>query len=419
MHIFSIIQFSFIIILRNMLFEDKVFKYLKILLPVPFIAFYLYEYVFVSIPNLALIGVTSMFILLFKFLTNKDLMKITIEVFIIMILLIVFDAVCLSMCWIFLNDIGQNNNDVKLILILSTVVYIILAFIIYKLKQKGKLGFIEKLKPNKIIISTLISGMVIFLMAKTINDKAIIDDKVLVELILYTAILAILIINIANNMRVEIEEKNRLKLENNFKPLLDEYIQRLRESEHEYKNNLNAIYSMINLCDEKYVKQEVQNYIVNLKHSDTLNNLLYVDNLILRSVLYSKLAVAEEEGIRLKYSIKSNLNNCKLDDMELVIVLSNLLNNAIEATVGVENSFIEVDINESYNNEKVTYYIKVANNVSILEEINLAKIMDKGISTKGKNRGYGLYNVKKLIKKANGNILIDLQKDILNIEIIL
>ena len=34
----------------------------------------------------------------------------------------------------------------------------------------------------------------------------------------------------------------------------------------------------------------------------------------------------------------------------------------------------------------------------------MKKIFDKGVSTKGIGRGYGLYNVRKIVKKYNGLI---------------
>ena len=96
------------------------------------------------------------------------------------------------------------------------------------------------------------------------------------------------------------------------------------------------------------------------------------------------------------------------------IVINNLLNNAIEATKISEKKHISVDI------KKVERYrIEIKNNSSGLN-IDANKIQDffqKGFSSKGKGRGYGLYNVKKIVKKYKGSIYARVIEDYLVIEI--
>ena len=208
-------------------------------------------------------------------------------------------------------------------------------------------------------------------------------------------------------------------MENNFRPILEDYIHKLRANEHEYKNHLNAIYSIIQVSDEKEIKSNINKYIGNIKENNHLNNLLYVDNTILKAILYSKMSLAEEKGIDIKYDITSNLEDIDLDDMDLVVVLSNLLNNAIEGVEGTENPWINVVISELNNKDKKEYIIRVSNSVNDINQIDLSSITNKGTTTKGENRGYGLYNVKKLIKKVNGNILIEMEKDSIIIEVII
>ena len=41
-----------------------------------------------------------------------------------------------------------------------------------------------------------------------------------------------------------------------------------------------------------------------------------------------------------------------------------------------------------------------------------------GYTTKGEGRGYGLYNVKKIVDKHKGKIVLDLNDDIMNIKVL-
>ncbi|WP_422389197.1 GHKL domain-containing protein [Clostridium baratii] len=81
--------------------------------------------------------------------------------------------------------------------------------------------------------------------------------------------------------------------------------------------------------------------------------------------------------------------------------------------------WIIVVISELNNKDEKEYIIRVSNSVNDINQIDLSSITNKGTTTKGENRGYGLYNVKKLIKKVNGNILIEMEKDSIIIEVII
>ena len=63
--------------------------------------------------------------------------------------------------------------------------------------------------------------------------------------------------------------------------------------------------------------------------------------------------------------------------------------------------------------------LKIKNNILGLNINNedLEKFFKKGFSSKGDNRGYGLYNVKKIINKYNGSIYSRVIDDFFVIEI--
>ena len=91
-----------------------------------------------------------------------------------------------------------------------------------------------------------------------------------------------------------------------------------------------------------------------------------------------------------------------------------MINNAIEATKNAVNKNISVDIRKLER-----YKIEVKNNILGLN-INPNEIegfFKKGFSSKGNGRGYGLYNVKKIVKKYKGSIYARVVEDYLVIEI--
>ena len=198
-------------------------------------------------------------------------------------------------------------------------------------------------------------------------------------------------------------------------PLIQELIDEMKANEHEYKNHLNILYCMIQVCKEDELKDKAKKYIGNVfENKNLLNNLSKVENTILKAVLLSKINQAEKNEIDCYYFIDSQLEGVPLDDSELTVVLSNLLNNAIEATSIIDKKEIEVDISE----DNKSYIINVRNYTEGLKAESLSNIFKMGYSTKGEGRGYGLYNVKQIVEKHKGKIQISLDDDIINIRVI-
>ena len=119
-------------------------------------------------------------------------------------------------------------------------------------------------------------------------------------------------------------------------------------------------------------------------------------------------------GVKYTYNVKSNLRDISLDNSELTVILSNLLNNAIEATSMIKKKELEVFIEE----DNKYYIISVKNRTEGLKVEDLSNIFKMGYSTKGEGRGYGLYNVKNIVDKYKGKIQLSLDNDIVNIKIL-
>ena len=52
-----------------------------------------------------------------------------------------------------------------------------------------------------------------------------------------------------------------------------------------------------------------------------------------------------------------------------------------------------------------------------MENENLYNIFKMGYTSKGEGRGYGLYNIKEIVEKNKGKIMISLENEILTLTI--
>ena len=190
---------------------------------------------------------------------------------------------------------------------------------------------------------------------------------------------------------------------------------KLKANEHEYKNHLNTIWSIAQVTPPEDIKEKLQEYITNIvDDTEEFSMLLNVENTIIKAVLYNKGQRAEKLGVKYIYNVRSNFKDISLDNSELTVILSNLLNNAIEATSMIKKKELEVFIDE----DNKYYSINVKNRTEGVKLSDLSNIFKMGYSTKGEGRGYGLYNVKNIVDKYKGKIQISLDDDILDIKIL-
>lgn len=411
------LEVLFTLIFRNILFEDSRKKYINIIIPLSIILMFLNKYILIGMPNIAMTIIVSIITIVIWILNKEKLIYVILQIITSTMIMFLDEIIALSFVTILNKFVEINIEYITIALVL--LIWISTTYLLEKLKYNGKLKFIYNLQNNKLVLNILLNITLVFVLFKTLNDNYLLTGEVAVQIAVYIILFVVLSFNLFISISKELNEKHKLQMENNFRPILEDYIHKLRANEHEYKNHLNAIYSIIQVSDEKEIKSNINKYIGNIKENNHLNNLLYVDNTILKAILYSKMSLAEEKGIYIKYDITSNLEDIDLDDMDLVVVLSNLLNNAIEGVEGTENPWINVVISELNNKDEKEYIIRVSNSVNDINQIDLSSITNKGTTTKGENRGYGLYNVKKLIKKVNGNILIEMEKDSIIIEVII
>ena len=119
------------------------------------------------------------------------------------------------------------------------------------------------------------------------------------------------------------------------------------------------------------------------------------------------MTVELEEGIDLKVDVRKNLLQ-SLDYTDLTSLFCNLLDNAMEACVDIEDPIIELSVTKKENTD-----------ITLISMINTCRIrpeFDKNgfpVSTKDNKmkHGYGLKSVNKIIRKYNGDMKMYVEED--------
>ncbi len=175
----------------------------------------------------------------------------------------------------------------------------------------------------------------------------------------------------------------------------------LRAQNHEFMNRLMTISGLIQLGE----KDEVLSYITDLSSRNSrLQHLLSEqirDNKI-AGLLLTKYAAFSEKKVNVYINDESSLTGlpAKLTTDEACSIIGNLLDNSMDAVQNSDDKRIDIFISADRDH----FELEVYNSGPEIDEETAKGIFEKGFSTKGENRGYGLYMVKNLVEKAGGQI---------------
>ena len=178
-----------------------------------------------------------------------------------------------------------------------------------------------------------------------------------------------------------------------------------RKMTHDFQNQLSVIYG---LAECEAPNSELSSYIQTILKNSTANSLIVKTGRLVADVLLSqKHDVAQTKGIQFLLQL-DDLTHFGLKDEHLVVVLSNLIDNAIEACEKIDNGKIK----------KITLVMKVEEESSFLYIENTTafpvKILDNQIVIPMKpstEHGYGLKNVVNILNQYHAVFAITYKED--------
>lgn len=186
------------------------------------------------------------------------------------------------------------------------------------------------------------------------------------------------------------------------------YAETLRAQSHEFSNRLHVIMGMLQMENYEEVKQYIRE-IVSFSVQENVNIATQIKDAALAGFLIGKLSLAREKNIELTIHINEIVPEPHDNQLthEIITVIGNLIDNSIDALANHNSKIIKVKLN--YTQQKLK--IDITDSGEGLSSHMQQKIFEKGYSTKGDNRGYGLYLINESVKKLNGSINIDNDSD--------
>ncbi len=192
----------------------------------------------------------------------------------------------------------------------------------------------------------------------------------------------------------EVEVKNQTQM---YRTISENY-DKQRNKVHEFKNEILCIESL--LIKKQY--EELEKYIRTIsiklrKERDAINT----NNVIINAIINTKYQEAINKGIVFVFRV-NDLSNIKVTDEDMVVILANLLSNAIEACEKCSNQKV-IKLKFLKEEDDIILSVKNTCNQPVIFEdggIRTSKLKDS------QEHGIGVKNIIAMIEKYDGYYVI-------------
>lgn len=183
-------------------------------------------------------------------------------------------------------------------------------------------------------------------------------------------------------------------------------VESMRANNHDFINKLHVILGLLQMGNVKEASEYISNITAiqqTLIHSIMKN----IEDPSVAALLIGKYARAAELNIRftLKSGSKMSRNDISLMSGDLVTIIGNLLDNAMDSMN--QNTDFPKELSVGIFTKPHAMIISVDDTGMGITPENQKLIFENGFSTKGENRGTGLFVVNNLIRKYGGSISME------------
>lgn len=173
----------------------------------------------------------------------------------------------------------------------------------------------------------------------------------------------------------------------------------LRAQRHDFLNHLQVVYSLMEMEEFSEAQQYISQVYGNIQD---LSRQLKTACAPVNALLRAKTTEAEGKKIRLFVDVKAAWKDLPLPAWEMCRVLSNLIDNAMDALAGKKDAAITVTLKEDVR----SFSFSVANNGPMIAAEAAEKIFEAGFSGKGEGRGMGLHICRKTLRQYEGDLSV-------------
>lgn len=316
----------------------------------------------------------------------------------------------------------QWEYDFLRLQIVFIEVAILLVITFVSKKNKGKFKEIMRLLETKdwvgIFIITLVSALISSITAKESGMAEMYHLDLFVALIglstvfMNVAIIRLFIQSVKRQKHILESEAiiNRVKNETMLYHSIFDNLDRQKKRAHEFDNQLAAIKGMLEQGNIK----ELEEYVNLLNEKKPKEQpIIDTNHVIVNAILNTKYVEMRDKDILFVMKI-NDLSGLTIRDDDLVVLLSNLLNNAIEACEQAKEKVVKM----KFVIEDNQIILSVKNSIAELPTQVDGKIVTSK-TDHPEEHGIGLKNVEEVVEKYNGGYVIDFDNELFSISMMI
>lgn len=263
------------------------------------------------------------------------------------------------------------SNSNKIIVILGLAVILIVLGFYYQFYLQGAVPTLNK---NFIVYSILLVILAAVLLSLTLTQKLLFIAK-----------------------QERIFELQQYHIEQ-----LQEMNKIIKTQRHDFVNHLQTVYGLMQLGQVEEAQSFISELYTEVQISGEVLRLAIPE---LSALLLVKTGVATSRNISFRIEVRSDLSHLNVRPFDLVAIIGNLINNALEA---VENLPVAERKVQFQVFEKTDYFIMQTRNPGFIPRNLRTMIFTPGFSTKSDStdRGLGLASIKHLTEAYNGFVVV-------------
>ena len=336
----------------------------------------------------------------FKDSLNKTLLYTLYSYIIMMIYEIILAIILVKFKFI---DLNSFDNNILFKSLYSFILMLLAFFSCYIPVVKRLSNIISKKLDFKYLSILFIIAYLAMILIDIKYTSSFSSKSYYINIVLLICVLLLLVSTIYSYIKAnnEVQKSDTLlKFMSKYERIIDND----RINRHEMLNNLLLLKSIKNKNSKEF--DNMLNdliFLYNKKGFDIRN--IYNLPSGLKGVFYYKLNGLDDKGYNIRLNVSKQVGNSlkKLpykDYLSIYRTIGILLDNSIEGASKCKEKYINIDIYKELNN-----IIIIIEN-SYKGKIDINKIKEKYYSTKGTNRGLGLYIINNILKD-NSNIKLD------------
>lgn len=196
----------------------------------------------------------------------------------------------------------------------------------------------------------------------------------------------------SKKMDKRIAEYQRELIETHYQEVETMY-KKMRGWRHDYKNHIQMMKALL-LSGEL---DKLETYLDELDTDlNTIDTVVKTGNAMADAILNSKISLAYSKDIKVKVDAHIPVK-LKMSELDLCVIIGNLFDNAIEASLKLPSNERLIRIYMDMKNTQL--YISFTNFTSTLKQ---TKVGNRFNTTKGKGHGLGMIRIDNIIERLEG-----------------